>query len=180
MKLTTTIRDAFIRAALNDVPTVDYRSQAAKLVREDSISRLPPKIRALATNVETEHFLRQETFYDTPDGLGTITIYCGRGDRYRPGAEVMLKLRELGEKCKEQDAKLKSLRESLKAVAYSCTTRKTLAEKLPEFEKYLPANEAAACKTLPAVANVVSDFVKAGWPKTGDPAGVAVASTKKK
>ena len=173
MKLTNTIRDAFIRAALNDVPTVDYRGQAAKLIREDSISRLSPKIRALATNVETEHFLRQETFYDTPAGLGTITIYCGRGDRYKPGAEVLLKLRELGDKQKEQDTKLKSLRESLKAIAYSATTRKSLVEKLPEFEKYLPADEAKALRSLPVVANVVSDFVKAGWPKGGKKAVTA-------
>jgi hypothetical protein len=45
------------------------------------------------------------------------------------------------------------------------STRKALVDLLPEFEKYLPADEAKAIASLPAVANVLSDFVKAGWPK---------------
>ena len=57
------------------------------------------------------------------------------------------------------------LETKLMAAANSCTTRKALVELLPEFEKYLPADQAAACKTLPAVANIMADFVKAGWPK---------------
>jgi hypothetical protein len=35
---------------------------------------------------------------------------------------------------------------------------------LPEFEKYLPEDEAQAVRALPVVTNVVADFVKAGWP----------------
>ena len=35
---------------------------------------------------------------------------------------------------------------------------------LPEFAKYLP-KAVAKTDNLPAVANLVADFVKAGWPK---------------
>jgi hypothetical protein len=56
------------------------------------------------------------------------------------------------------------LRSKLKSVAYSVSTRKALVAALPEFEKYLPADEAKAVRTLPVVQNVVADFVKAGWP----------------
>ena len=66
----------------------------------------------------------------------------------------------------------KALAEKLRAVAYSVTTRKALAAALPEFEKYLPPDDAAAIRTLPVVANVVADFVKAGWPKGKKPATV--------
>lgn len=35
---------------------------------------------------------------------------------------------------------------------------------MPEAEKYLP-KEAKSSTNVPAVANVVADLVKAGWPK---------------
>ena len=66
---------------------------------------------------------------------------------------------------KEQEGIRASLKSQLKSAAHSVTTRKALAALLPEFEKYLPADEAAACKTLPVVQNIVADFAKAGWPK---------------
>ena len=62
---------------------------------------------------------------------------------------------------------MRSLREKLHGCAYAVTTRKALVDLLPEFEKYLPADDASVCRTLPVVQNVVSDFVKAGWPKDG-------------
>ena len=47
----------------------------------------------------------------------------------------------------------------------TCKTRAALAAALPEFEKYLPADEPKALRSLPSMANVASEFVKAGWPK---------------
>lgn len=63
---------------------------------------------------------------------------------------------------------MENLQTRLKGVAYACTTRKQLEEALPEFSSYLPEEEAKAAKNLPAVANVLSDFVKAGWPKSNN------------
>ena len=60
--------------------------------------------------------------------------------------------------------------------ALGASTRKGLADALPEFEKYLPADEPAAVRSLPVVANVVADFVKAGWPKGKQPARAAAAA----
>jgi hypothetical protein len=69
-------------------------------------------------------------------------------------------------KKKDHDEELRAdLHAKIKAVAYSVSTRKALADALPEFEKYLPADDAKAIRTLPVVANVVTDFMKAGWPK---------------
>jgi len=47
---------------------------------------------------------------------------------------------------------------------YACTTTKQLRELLPEFDRYLPAEEEKTLRTLPVVQNIVADFVKAGWP----------------
>ena len=43
--------------------------------------------------------------------------------------------------------------------------RAAFVAKLPEFAHYLPAEDAPAGRSLPVVANLVTDFVKAGWPK---------------
>jgi hypothetical protein len=37
--------------------------------------------------------------------------------------------------------------------------------RLPEFEKYFPAEDAPISKNLPALANMVADLTKLGWPK---------------
>jgi len=71
----------------------------------------------------------------------------------------------LANKSAEQERQRVALRDKLKRAAASFTTRKQLAEAMPEFEKYLPADEAAAIRSLPAVTNVVGDFQRAGWPK---------------
>lgn len=81
-----------------------------------------------------------------------------------PG-EVKAVVEELEKQNDEQHDSRNNLETKLQAVAESCTTRKALLNALPEFEKYLPADDAAACRSLPVVANVVSDFMKAGWPK---------------
>jgi phosphoglycolate phosphatase-like HAD superfamily hydrolase len=52
----------------------------------------------------------------------------------------------------------------LKGIIEGCTTLKQLKILLPEFEKYMPT-ETAPTKNLPAVANVVADLTKLGWPK---------------
>jgi hypothetical protein len=52
----------------------------------------------------------------------------------------------------------------LKGIIEGCTTLKQLKTLLPEFEKYMPTEEAPT-KNLPAVANVVADLTKLGWPK---------------
>jgi len=54
----------------------------------------------------------------------------------------------------------------LKGIIDGCTTLKQLKTLLPEFEKYMPT-EIAPTKNLPAVANVVADLTKLGWPKGG-------------
>lgn len=42
---------------------------------------------------------------------------------------------------------------------------KALRAAMPEFAKYLPEADKAPDRSLPVVANVVSEFTKAGWPK---------------
>lgn len=158
MRLTNYMRDAFISAAMHDVPREDFRDQMQTLLVKAAVSCLPPKVRALYDDPATRDFIRHTQLghglnYTYVPGLGTLPV------------STQEKYDELKEKQKEQDARLRELRGQLRGVAYSARTRKALVALLPEFEKYLPADDSAVCKTLPAVANVVADFVKAGWPK---------------
>ena len=167
MRLTNYMRNAFISAAMNDVPRQDFEDQMRTLLIEAAISCLPPKVRALYDDPATRDFvchtrLSHRFNYTYVPGLGTLP------------EGVQEKYGELKEKQKEQDTRLHGLRHQLHDVAYSARTRKALVALLPEFEKYLPADDSAACKTLPAIANVMVDFTKAGWPKDSAASASAV------
>lgn len=161
MRLTNTIRDAFVRAAMADVPTVDYQEQMKSLVLKEVEEKLPPEVKAVYKKEHLRPFL--ETYYLTVSNQ----YYSVHGFRnaYTPSSDLLKKVRDIEKKYDEQSERISDLRNKLQAVAYSVSTREALVKALPEFEKYLPENEEKACRTLPVIANVVSDFVKAGWPK---------------
>ena len=168
MKLTKLIREAFVRAAMDDVPkSGDFEAQAHALVLEESIAKLPAKVQPLARDKNLKFCLRMDNYYfygfNGFDSFASTSVFSPRGDSYKPSNEIEAKLKELKTKWQADAAMREGLKEKLAAAAYSCTTRKALVALLPEFEKYLPA-EAETCKTLPAVANLVADFTKAGWP----------------
>lgn len=169
MKLTNTIRDAFIRAAMNDVPNVDYTEQIRKVACDDAVAALPPAVRKLWNDKATRNFLNlnHATYGRVSVAYPSDTKY-GEARKLSPSAETAVT--ELADKAKAEKSARDSLQSRLRAVAYSMSTRKALAEALPEFAKYLPEDEAAALRTVPVIANVVADFVRAGWPKDKAPA----------
>lgn len=168
MKLTNTLRDAYIASALSDVPSVNHDEEIRKLVVADFVDRLPPKVRKVWEDSSTRHYIK--TDYGSWGGV-SVTVPHPETISYNrcPSLSPETKARVDALKA-ERDAcsKVRSeLTQKLKSAAYGCTTRKQLAELLPEFEKYLPADEAKAIRqNLPAVANLVADFAKAGWPKS--------------
>lgn len=156
MRLTNYIRDSFVANALNDVPSIDYCEQT-----RDRINVLAKAARKAAKLPESE-IARYDDNY----------LHMGRNSMYVAGLlkseiEQIQKdtiLLELNAKDAEQTAARDALCNKLAAVANSVTTRKALVELLPEFEKYLPAEEAKA-SNLPAISNMMGDFIRAGWPK---------------
>lgn len=162
MRLTLVIRQAFVRAAMHDVPQVDYQAQIHKLVQDDAVSQLPPKIKAIAMDKNLRHFLRTESYYIPCHWISNVRVMH---PEYTPSKETKIQIEQLVQESDNQRKQLQALEVKLNAAANAVTTRKALVDLLPEFEKYLPADEAKAVATLPAIANVLSDFVKAGWPK---------------
>ena len=162
MRLTKTIRYAFVRAALDDVPRRDYEAEIHKLIQNDAISLLPPKVKAIAEDKDLRHFLKTESHYLSGSFISNVRVM---NPEYTRSPKVNEKVEALLVEFAEQSDRINTLRTKLAATADAVSTRKALVDLLPEFEKYLPADEAKAVATLPVVANVLCDFVKAGWPK---------------
>lgn len=161
MKLTDSIRCAFIRAVMADVPTVDYAEMQRKLIQDDAVSQLPPKVRKIYDDKELRPYLN---FFNSWS-YNIQVVGISRED-FRPSGDVKIEYDRLQALRKDQDKKNYELERKLRGVVNSCTTLKQLQERLPEFEKYMPKDEkAAATINLPALANLVTDFVQAGWPK---------------
>lgn len=178
MKLTNYIRDAFVRSAMNDVPEVDYEEQIRSAGTKAVLDVLPADVRKAYDDEKQRPYVN--THYRKLGGVSMSVPGhggCWSGEVAYPvlPAKAIKHLDELQMKHQEQQKQRSELESKLKAAAYACTTRKALAELLPEFEKYLPADEAKAQKVmLPAVANIVADFTKAGWPK-GSKRAIAAA-----
>ena len=173
MKLTNYIREAFVRSAMNDVPEVDYQELATKLVVGHVVSTAPAAIQKAIKAGSPESDWVGRSYLSMPGSLRGVYVpgpHATRGNFPQP---VLDEIKRLDEALSQQMTQRKELESNLTAAAKSVTTRAALVTLLPEFEKYLPANEQAACKTLPAVANIMAGFVNAGWPKDSKPSKVA-------
>ena len=162
MRLTKTIRSAFVRAAMADVPYVNYDEQINKVTRaaaEQAFDELVGKKgvykKALVAGWINEVFVK----------IGRSHVYVFAPSNF-DFSDVRDEVTTLLEQQDAQEKHRETLQKQLLSVANSCTTRKQLAQRLPEFEKYLPAEGPGTDRTVPALANVVADFVKAGWLKS--------------
>ena len=53
MQLMNYMRDAFISAVMQDVPSIDHTEAIRKLVYEDLVSQLPPEVKKVYLNDKT-------------------------------------------------------------------------------------------------------------------------------
>lgn len=174
MKLTKTMREAFVRAVMADVPGADANAliaEAQKLILAHFVGRTPAPVQKLWEDPKTRAWVNRASYAFSPRGIDAYipSVYVPSPE-YGPEIndnELLVKLKEICKQIETANNVRKDLRSKLSAVADGCATRKQLAEALPEFEKYLPADQAQATRSVPAIANVVADFVKAGWPKGG-------------
>ena len=167
MRLTNNLRDAFIRAVMDDVPSVNHSEEIRKVVMDDVLSKLPTAVYKIYKDPKTQAFVK--TTYKNYAG---VSVTVPSMSEYRSFAPVLSQNAQETVDKLEADYKMNcklrgELSTKLRTAAYGCTTRKQLAELLPEFDNYLPADDTKATKiNLPVAADVFSDFVKAGWPKT--------------
>lgn len=166
MRLTSYLRQAFVDAALADVPKIDYLEQArsranllASRAREDA--GLPQQ-----TNPDRLAYQNITVYYTPSSGKSGWAHFAAPGLLTEEATLIAkdLQLIELCIKHHDQQASHNALRTKLQGVADSVNTDKQLIELLPEFAKYLPQPETKQMN-LPAISNVVGEFIRAGWPK---------------
>lgn len=164
MRLTNMDRDAFITAVMDDVPKIDYQTQAEKIAREGLDKSLPEDLLAVVKKYP-QHF--DTSTVRLPSPLNNIAV---RGPYNYSSLEKLPKveaeLDKLAAKYQLQKEARRDLRTKIHGAIYGCTTLKAAQERLPEFVKYLPKDrDGTLTPNLPAVVNLVADLTKAGWPK---------------
>lgn len=167
MRLTEIMRSAFVRAAIQDVPNdiKTLEAEAHKLVIQDSIDQLPKELVFATGDKNLSEYLHKSNHWFNHSPFSSVYVFCRQNDRYNMSSATSVKVMMLSEKAKAIQQTIFDLQNKLESIAKSCNTRKQLAELLPEFEKYLPVDAPAASRSVPAIANLVTEFTKAGWPK---------------
>jgi hypothetical protein len=158
MKIDKYVRQSIVKAIMADVPKPDKVKRRADL-QAAVVKAMSPAVRKVFK--ECPGALKTSYFNDLLyDGMNWSTRELVIGDVSED------KLKELSAPYKAEDKAIDEARIKLQCAIEGCTTRKALMTRLPEFEKYYPAEEAPMSKNLPALANVMADLVKLGWPAT--------------
>lgn len=166
--LNKTDREDFVSSVMADVPKISYVDMLESEARKDLESQLPAEIKKLMKS-ELAKYLGKSyisvTHYRDLEGAGSISIQTAAqhekfSDAFRTRRAELIKMHN------DQHEKHRLLKQNLRATADACRTDKQLSERLPEFSKYIPKKGGSVVKAqLPALANLVADFTKAGWPK---------------
>ena len=157
MKIDKYARASIVKAIMADVPKPDKVKRRADL-QTAIVKAMSPAVRKVFR--ESPGALKTHYFNDLIyDGMNWSTREIVVGDVSED------KLKELTAPYKAEDEAIRSAKAKLEGAIEGCTTRKALMTRLPEFEKYYPAEDAPMSKNLPALANVMADLSKLGWPK---------------
>lgn len=162
MRLTNSDRDAFVRAVMDDVPKTDYSEQAMKLCEEAFLKAADPRLLAVYNDPKLRDRL-EGRYVALP---GYLQNFYHRLVDDKTLTALRSQLEELANKHREQVESRSKLETQLRGAIYGCTTLKQAKEVLPEFEKYLPQErDGKVIRSMPVVANLVTDLMNAGWPK---------------
>ena len=156
MRLTQPIRRAFVTSAMNDVPSIDYAEKT-----RSHVNKLAAQYRKAAGLPEADpnRYARNHLWLK----IGCVAV-LGLSDVEQEQLNKDPSIAIWSGQYQEQREARSALETKLTGIANSVNTSKALIELLPEFEKYLPA-EATKSTNLPAISNMVGDFIRAGWPK---------------
>jgi hypothetical protein len=156
MRITKWDKAAIVKAIMADVPKID-KDKRRKEMQEAVVKLMTPECR--------------KVYKSMPDALRTYHVgnllYNGLSYNTREivrGDVPEKALKALEAKYEAEDKVVRDAEYSLKGAIEACTTLKQLNDRLPEFKKYFPTEQKPVAN-LPALANVVADLTKLGWPK---------------
>ena len=157
MRIDKYAKRSIVKAIMADVPKPDKVKRRADL-QAAIVKAMSPAVRKVFR--ESPGALKTAYFGDLMyDGMNWGTRDLVVGDVPED------KLKELTAPYKAEDEAIRAAQHKLEGAIEGCTTRKALMTRLPKFEKYYPAEDAPMSKNLPALANVMADLSKLGWPK---------------
>lgn len=156
MKLTKSQKEAIIRAIVHDIPKPDVTKRHAQ-VQAAIVKAMSPECRKVY-NKTPSALSGEHTGPLTYDGCTWETRTVVVGDCPKKTFNEIIK------KYEDEDEAIKAAHRKVELAVNACSTLKQLETLLPEFKKYFPT-EAQPTKNLPAVANLVADLTKLGWPK---------------
>lgn len=175
MRLNKSQKDAFVRAVMHDVPSVDYDEKAKEVVIASLNKIIPKEVFEFYKKFPDWQYVY---YYLTPSHLSNVVYMFPHGLRIADyggsvvrdeDPEAWAMLVEFSEAAQKQSAERSNMEDQLRGIINSCSTLASAKKRLPEFEKYLP-QEASVASNLP-VANLVSDLNKMGWPKSKSKGG---------
>lgn len=174
MRLTKSHKDAFVKAVLDDVPSIDYNEQVRALILDDSISQLPKELQSFARDPKTTELINSQwkTIEKPRDKegrwVGSIgcTIKGASSEDYKPSKKAQAQLDKwLPALVEQSNARLK-LERDLYNTILAFSTVKQAQEAFPEFVKYLPVIVKKG-ELLPSTINknILIELARAGFPK---------------
>lgn len=163
MRLTKYDREAFIKAVMDDVPSTNYNEIAEKEIRHAFYRAAPVAAQGLYDDPILRRKYLSTHFVALPGVLQNFSAYL-----YDEAAlnAMRPRLRELDGLATGQKEARAQLEGQVTAAINACTTLKMALERLPEFEKYLPADrDGKTNRSMPVIANLIAGLTEAGWPK---------------
>ncbi|MGB4448699.1 MAG: Nmad5 family putative nucleotide modification protein [Cloacibacterium sp.] len=170
MMLNKVIREALVKRIMSDVPEVDYMTQATDLIAKFVKENTPAQITKILNSELKDWVMPGNTHYAKYLGYFNIRV-PSTTEGFQTLEE---KLAELGDKQSNQSDERNSLRAKIQANIDTCKTAKELAERFPDFVKYLPVDTKDAL--LPATTQLLDTLKAAGWPGNSE---VKTAKTRK-
>jgi len=168
MRLTKSDKEAFVRSVMDDVPSVDYDEQVRSKMKAWGLESLPEDLRPLAKKYP-DYF--EARHVNTPSHCPSVSIICNPNWNWsgfkgqEPEPEKYAELTAISVEAEAQEETREAIRRKMTGLINDCSTLKVALARLPEFEKYLPAErDGTGVVNLP-VANVVTELMNLGWPK---------------
>lgn len=151
MKLTKYEKEPIVRAIMQDVPTKPDTVLKAEM-QAAFVAGMSDPVKKLYKTHPKALKMGSMSSWDSPLSYGMDFVV---GD-----ADVNKAMAPFSKQKKERD----DAHSKLGAAINGCNTLAQLKKLLPEFISYFPS-ETEPTKNLPAVANMVADLSKLGWPK---------------
>lgn len=170
MKLNKTHKEAIVRAVMQDLPRTDRnkaKETIKKMVTEDVNKFAPKQIAEIWGKPELACYLNitnSNVGYLASRGYINNLFEVSYPYKHEFSAGFVAEVTAIVDQLKDEAEAVNQARQKLETALAGVSTRKQLVDMFPEFEKYAP-EEFTRSTLLPAVANVVADLSKLGWPK---------------